>query len=265
MTVICVDLSRYQKGFNFFQFAKSGGLGVICKATEGTTIQDSCYKDFKREALAVGLKFASYHFFRQNDPVSQADYFYDFVQPEIGERLICDFEDGGSTVGNMILFFQHLQSKSLDLQLTLYSGSTIKEQLGNNTSDWLTKNTSLWLAQYTTGNPTWPKQVWNNFSLWQYTDKGVVPGASDPLDCNIFNGSDDSFKHWMGPTVTGAPPVIAVAPTVQIMSETKTGITATTVKATVPNVSISIDSDIPVTVSLVLGEKVNLASTDRTN
>ena len=30
--VICVDLSHYQRGFNFQEFKDGGGLGVILKA-----------------------------------------------------------------------------------------------------------------------------------------------------------------------------------------------------------------------------------------
>jgi len=69
----------------------------------------------------------------------------------------------------------------------------IKTQLGTTRNGWLAANTSLWLAQYTTGLPSWPTGTWPNWSLWQYTDGGTVPGFSRPLDCDRFNGSDADF------------------------------------------------------------------------
>jgi len=45
-SVICVDLSNYQAGFNLQTFKDGGGLGVILKATEDTSIKDHSYPIF---------------------------------------------------------------------------------------------------------------------------------------------------------------------------------------------------------------------------
>ena len=41
-------------------------------------------------------------------------------------------------------------------------------------------NYPIWLAQYA-DEPTWPYQ----FSIWQYTESGEVPGISGPVDMNL--------------------------------------------------------------------------------
>lgn len=230
--VICVDLSKYQKGFDFTKYKGYGGLGVICKATEGTSIQDSCYTDFRQKAKAAGLKFASYHFFRPSDPTAQADYYFNFARPEEGERMVCDFEDDSTSIDNMVTFLKRLQSKGKNVQLTIYSGHTIKDKLGSKTNDWLAENTSLWLAQYTTGTITWPKQVWPQWSLWQYSDKNTVPGFSGAVDTNRFNGPDTQFLAWMGPA--GAAPAPPPEPTPE--------------PDTIANVTIKVTSDKPVNI-----------------
>ena len=216
--VICVDISNYQKGFNFQQFAAGGGLGVILKATEGTTVKDASYATFRPQALAAGLKVATYHFFRTSDTTQQADFYYNFARPSPGERVVCDFEDDNATIDSMITFLKRLQSIDPTLQLTLYSGHTIKDKLGNATNPWLAANTALWLAQYTTGSPTWPKQVWTYYSLWQYSDQGRVAGFSGNVDSNRFNGSNDAFVAWMGPAgePAPAPPPDAAIPVVTV-------------------------------------------------
>jgi lysozyme len=233
MPVTCVDLSSYQLGFDFQTFKNAGGLAVILKATEGTSVQDKCYIDFRAEAMSAGLKVATYHFFRPGDPKAQADYYYNFANPLEGERMVCDFEDENTTIDDMVKFFQELLAIDSTLELTVYSGHLIKDQLGTAKNDWLAQNTSLWVAQYTSAAmPTWPTQVWPQYSLWQYTDEGTVAGFSGNVDCNEFNGPDGSLLAWFGPA--GEPePVEEVA-------------------------TITISADVPVALRIVAGDNVTL-------
>lgn len=213
MSVICIDISHYQKGINLSSFHAGGGLGVILKASEGTTIKDDCYSEFRQQAFDAGLALASYHFFRPSDPVEQARWYLGCAEPVDGERVVCDFEDDKTTVDDMVAFLMEIQRINPSLQLTVYSGHLIKERLGNNHHQWLAANTSLWLAQYTTGAVSWPQGTWKQWSLHQYTDTGSVPGYSGNIDCDRFNGSDKNFLKWMGPTLeTEAPFVILTVP-----------------------------------------------------
>jgi lysozyme len=202
--VICVDLSHFQTRFNFQDFKDSGGLGVILKASQGTSIRDSDYSTFRRKALAADLAVASYHFLHPDDMTAQAQFFLDIVNPRPSERVIADHENRQGlpppSLDNLVTFLQAIHDKRPDLQLTVYSGHVIKEQLGSTSNDWLAKNTSLWIAQYTTQPKlSWPTATWPTWSLWQYTDSGEVTGFNRPLDCNRFNGSDKNFLKWMGP------------------------------------------------------------------
>lgn len=202
-SVICVDLSHYQAGFNFQSFKNGGGLGVILKATENTSIKDHSYPTFRAQALAAGLAVASYHFLHSGDIEAQAEFFLSAVNPRQSERVVADHEkpagESAPSLDDLIAFLQAIQSARPDLQLTVYSGNLIKEQLGSTRNAWLAENTSLWLAQYTAGQPSWPSATWPAWSLWQYTDGGAVPGFGDPLDCDRFNGSGENFLKWIGP------------------------------------------------------------------
>ena len=90
-----------------------------------------------------------------------------------------------------------------DLQVTIYSGHLIKEQLGSTKNDYLAENTSLWIAQYTTAAaPSWPTATWPLWSLWQYTDKATVDGITKPVDGNASTavegtipGLDDAVRN----------------------------------------------------------------------
>lgn len=197
--VICVDLSHYQRGFNFEDFKSGGGLGVILKASEGG-YRDPDYSTFRHEALDAELVVASYHFLRPGDMEAQAQFFLNVVKPRPSERVIADHEIAGVSLDGLVTFLQAIQNSRPDLQLSVYSGFLIKQQLGSTRNDYLAGNTSLWIAEFTTARkPSWPTATWPTWSLWQFTDAGTVPGFSKTLDCNRFNGSDENFLKWMGP------------------------------------------------------------------
>lgn len=247
MSVICVDISHYQKGFDFSKFKASGGLGVILKATEGVTIRDSSYATFRPQALAQGLKVATYHFFRSSDPIAQANFYISTAIPENGERVVCDWEDDACTPQMVVAFLKAIHSRRPDLQLTVYSGHVAKEMLGSKRNDWLADNTSLWLCQYTTGTITWPTATWPQWSLWQYTDQvpagGPISAFNGAVDLNRFNGPDSNFLKWMGP-VGALPPEPEPEPPIAGGS----------------NVTVTLASDQPVTIKVVAGENVTLAA-----
>jgi GH25 family lysozyme M1 (1,4-beta-N-acetylmuramidase) len=206
--VICVDLNRYKKDFNFARFKAGGGLGVILEATENSKLQDIRYVEFREGAKDAGLAVATYHVFRSNDPIKQADYYYNFARPEIGERMVCKFVDNMATINNMMIFFQRLQTKGKNLQLTVYGGNVLNNKLGLNANQWLADNTSLWVGSGETETPVWPEKIWPQWSLWQYSETGRVPGYNFDISVNKFNGSDDEFLMWMGPAAIVMAPDI---------------------------------------------------------
>ena len=84
----------------------------------------------------------------------------------------------------------------------LYSGSLIKQQLGNN-QDPILAQCFFWLAQY--GPTAVVPKNWPTWTLWQYTDGNVgpqphsVPGIG-ACDRDKFNGDLDGLKTLWGVT-----------------------------------------------------------------
>jgi GH25 family lysozyme M1 (1,4-beta-N-acetylmuramidase) len=123
----------------------------------------------------------------------------------LGSRVCIDHEEQ-ATLAELEQAVQRIRDQRPDLQVTVYSGHLIKEQLGSVRSAILAENTSLWIAQYTTAAaPSWPKSTWPAWSLWQYTDKAKVAGTSQPVDGNRFNGSDGNALKWLQPVVEPGP------------------------------------------------------------
>lgn len=193
-----IDLSHHNPTPDWTAIKAAGVVGVIHKATEGTRYSDDDRGPRLAAAFRAGLSIATYHFMRPGSISAQMDFYLKTIQPQRGERVILDYEDPNLSLTDLRLAVNYLWSKQADLEITVYSGNLIKEQLGNSRDDLLTK-TSLWIAQYNNSGPKWPTATWPTWSLWQWTDKENVPGISAPVDGNKWNGTDDSLRRWFGP------------------------------------------------------------------
>lgn len=236
-----IDVSHYQAGLKLAPFKAAGGVAVIAKASEAVTTADPSFADFRIQAAAAHLGFASYHFMSASDPNEQAAWFLKCAAPVEGERIICDWEAPGVTAAMVVDFLEAVFEARPDLELTVYSGSAAKAGIDDASSAWLKANTALWLAQYTSGAPTWPTGVWRTWSLWQYTDAATVPGYSGAVDGSKFNGSNANLLKWFGPSPVEAPKPVLVTPA----------------PAPIATVTMTLSSDVPF-ILIVNGTKIVL-------
>jgi lysozyme len=202
-----IDVSHHQTVTDWTAVKNAGVLGVIHKATEGETYFDPTYQSHRKGAEAAGLKWAAYHFLRPGDMGAQMEFFLDCADLPEGARICLDHEDSGVSLADLQECVEWLFDCAEDLQVAIYSGHLIKDQLGDNSNPVLAK-TSLWLAQYTTGTPSWPKGTWPAWTLWQFTDKASVAGITGAVDGNRFNGSDENCLKWFGPVPQPVPPPV---------------------------------------------------------
>lgn len=198
---IIIDISHYQSVSSFEKVKAAGIVGVICKATEGSTYVDDKYDDHRAQAEAAGLIVASYHFLKHGNVAAQISHYLAVANPGPGERVVIDYEDTACTLDDLRQAVQALlDDKQMNYQVTVYGGSHLESQLGNSRDALLAENTSLWTAQYTSAAaPSWPTGTWPHWTLWQYTDKAAVPGISGGVDGNRFNGSDENCLKWLSP------------------------------------------------------------------
>lgn len=219
---IVVDLSHWNPTPNWGQLKAGGTVGVIHKATEGTSYVDNTLFARAKAAMAEGLCWSTYHFMRPGSIEAQMDWYLGTIKPKLGERVVLDHEDAGVSFSDLKKAVLRILQTRPDLQVTIYSGHLIKEQLGNAKDQFLADSTSLWIAQYTTASaPTWPSATWPSWSLWQYTDKATANGVSAPVDGNKWNGTQEALIQWFGPAenvppqpepepVPEPPPVVAL-------------------------------------------------------
>jgi len=193
-----IDLSHHNPTPDWNALKAAGVVGIIHKATEGTSYVDPTYGQRAHDAAAAGLIFVPYHFLHPGSISAQMDWFLSHSSPPAGGRVALDYETD-ATLDELCEAVEYLWEIRPDLQITVYSGHTIKDQLGDSIRGELT-NTSLWIAQYTSASaPTLPAKQWPTWSLWQWTDKESVPGLSQPADGNRWNGSAESLVRWLSP------------------------------------------------------------------
>jgi GH25 family lysozyme M1 (1,4-beta-N-acetylmuramidase) len=205
---VCIDISHWQDFPDFDEVAQAGVLGVIHKATEGTGYVDPNRAANLSNAKRAGLAIATYHWIKPGNAKAQMNFYLDTIEPERGERVVIDYEEDGCSLDDLHEAVQTLLDAKLDLKITVYSGHLLKEQLGDDTDDFLAENTDLWLAQYTSNEDdiSWPDGTYDEWTLWQYSESGSLPGIyGSAVDMNNFNGSDEEFLLWISPGEDGPP------------------------------------------------------------
>lgn len=220
MDRMVVDLSHHNTVTSFAEVKAAGIIGVIHKATEGTSFRDKTYAAREKAARAVGLEWGCYHFLKHGQAAKQMDWFLGIALPAAGSRVAIDFEDELSDLDDLHEAIRRIQTVDRSLQIAIYGGSMLKSLLGNSVDPILAPH-ALWLAQYTAKQPSWPDETWPAWTLWQYTDGAVggtprvVPGIG-PCDCNTFNGSRANCKKWFNSAssepLTVPAPIGEVAP-----------------------------------------------------
>ncbi len=213
-----------------FETVKSAGiLGIIHKATQGVGYTDPEYAARKPEALKAGLLWGAYHFGTNSESgKEQADYFLSVVNPGPDDLLALDYEqeDGheAMTLDKAVDFVETVY-QATGRYPGFYSGSLIREQLGNNTNETLAK-CWLWWAEYGPEAKIIPN--WKDWTMWQYTGDGIGPephtvdGVSGEIDRDKFNGDEAALrKLWTGGA--SAPPPAPTKPTPPKEEETATG------------------------------------------
>jgi lysozyme len=200
--LIVVDISHYQPTPNWDQLMDAGIVGVILKATEGTSYIDPTFFDRAVAARNAGFAVATYHFLRHGDIASQMEWYLQNISPDVGERLVLDYEHDDCRIVDLIQSVDYLlRVEDYNLQITCYGASKLTDDAyaADDEGKAILRNTSLWAARYSENQPKICTEVWPAWTLWQFTDSAKVAGIDGPVDGNRFNGSIEQCLKWFGP------------------------------------------------------------------
>lgn len=205
---LVIDLSHWDPAYDYDAVRADGIVGVIYKATEGTSYTDDTYVGQQHAAKAAGLRWGSYHFADASPVNKQIDNYMRYAAPDPDELFCCDWEDNPGGNGMMPLDDVKTWIAEVERQLgregqcVLYSGNTAKEQIEGR--DEFLGARRLWHAQY--GSTPTVQQSWDEPWLWQFTDGqyGPEPHSVDGVGHCDINSYPDGASLLIAEWATGA-------------------------------------------------------------
>jgi lysozyme len=195
---ICVlDLSHHETVVDIDAIREEGIIGVIHKATEGTSYVDPTYAERKAAFIDAGFLWGAYHFVHPNNIEAQVDHFLKTAGIDDTTLYALDWEESSS--GTMdegeAEEFMYLLETMTGRKGVIYSGHIAKETI-EGVNEYLGSH-RLWLAQY--GPTPTVQESWNTYWLWQTSETGDIPGIPDEVDINSYAGTDDELRsEWSG-------------------------------------------------------------------
>lgn len=208
--VLGLDCSKYQIDINWTKAKAAGIQFAIIKITEGTTGREDNIYNLKARVLSAqknGVKVGYYHFARPgNINIPEQD-----ALEELGNVLTClnklpkanlpfvldiesyskqliwkDIEKTDHMNRFISTFFNGLSAKNIKSILYSY-----KSFVDTNTTPAFSTY-PLWLAAYLNNPevslPAIPNG-WNEWKIWQFTEKGQIDGYVGDIDLNIMKKS----------------------------------------------------------------------------
>jgi lysozyme len=199
-----VDVYHGNGDIDWAKVKDAGYQFAFIKASEGITITDDHLEANRKGALENGLKVGYYHYFRPDDSVDAQ--VKNFVQ-SVGKidssalRVIVDLEDpkiwkpySVQKRVQMIEDYCTGVEKALGVKpsVMVYGSPDFFNQYLQNPTQ-LSRH-ELWLADYSDPNPPVPKP-WDNWTFFQYSETGKVPGISTNTDLDMYAGDtlDQAF------------------------------------------------------------------------
>jgi len=190
-----IDVSRWQPVIDWSKVRSDGVEFAILKATQGTTIKDSCFESHYAGAKSAGIKVGAYHFATfttVGEAKAEAEFFLAALAGKQFEFPVAlDMEDLPNGASPQL-------SKIPRTKLTDYASAfcEVLEAAGYwvmiySNKDWLLNKLekarldryALWLAQWY--DPKLGKPAWcPNIGIWQW-GAGKINGIAGDVDGNI--------------------------------------------------------------------------------
>lgn len=167
---------------------------VFMKATEGGDYKDRRFAENFREAREAGLVRGAYHFYNPNtDPIRQADFFISQVTLEKGDLApVLDIErkprNKAQLQADLIKFLNRLE-QHYGVRPIIYTSYRYMERYLDSPEF---ARYPLWIAHYYVEALSYE----GSWQFWQHTDYGTVPGITESVDLNVFNGSLSELQQY---------------------------------------------------------------------
>jgi lysozyme len=189
-TIDGIDVSHWQ-GTIDWQAVRGGGIDfAFIKATEGGTYVDPQFARNWAAAADAGITRGAYHYFRPNvDAVKQAEHFLRVTRLSAGDLpAVLDVETSDGMAGDSLL-------RAVRTWLETVERATGKRPIVYTYPDFWNRYVAaspgaypLWIASYGREQPLMPSTGWSDWTFWQSSAIGRVPGIQGDVDLDHFRG-----------------------------------------------------------------------------
>ncbi|MCP4406157.1 MAG: hypothetical protein GY807_00015 [Gammaproteobacteria bacterium] len=197
-----IDVSHHQGNIAFNRVTQDPRNFKFCfvKATEGFDFKDPRFKRNWQKSREVGYLRGAYHFFLNKGGKRQAENFllrvnhrHGDLQPALDLEVSITRQQRGRFVERARKFVDVIEAE-LGRKPFIYTTRGFWDMYGN--PDF--SDCPLWVANFTTRpTPKLPRSNWSSYSIWQYSERGRVPGIGTNLvDLNRFNGRVNQLKRF---------------------------------------------------------------------
>ncbi|MDQ6526176.1 GH25 family lysozyme [Nocardioides sp. LHD-245] len=181
-----IDASHHQGPIDWPRVAGAGIRFAYLKATEGTGFTDPRFAAHRAAAVRAGVAVAGYHYFQLcSDGTAQAEHFLSVLgtgrDPDLPPAV--DLEVAGSCADPPA-------SPTLLAEIREFL-TTVDERLGTTTLVYLYPEFEerFGFADDLADHPQWVRRLGDRppgraWAVWQYDDRGSVPGVSGGVDRN---------------------------------------------------------------------------------
>jgi lysozyme len=210
-----IDVSHYQGNIDWDRVAAAGNVFTFIKVTEGVTLVDQSFAANWRGARAAGVLRGAYHFFHPtDDAVAQADHFLAQLDGQGDLPAALDVEVGAADPRLLDGILQWLDRVSAQLgRALIYVSPAFWAPLRGRGIE---ERADLWLANWTNAADRQALGPQVDWSFWQYTATGTVPGINGHVDLDLFQGSLDDLHVYVSRAPHPAPPTYDVGTVVGI-------------------------------------------------
>ena len=194
-TVRGIDVSHHQGPIDWELLRNEATLNELplafafIKATEGSDIVDSRFRQNFAEARKYGIMRGAYHFYRTTTPAKrQAQHFISHVEllpgdlPPVLDVEVAPQGISAEAFRQGILEWLARVEQHYGVRPILYTYYSFRQQYLN---DPVFDLYPYWIAHYHVDSVRY-KGAW---AFWQHADNGQLPGIKEKVDLNIFNGT----------------------------------------------------------------------------
>lgn len=193
-----VDVSNWQAGLDLASLPVDF---AIVKATEGIGYTDPSCDVFVQQAINSVKCWGFYHFARENDPVSEAEWFVRETRNYFGHGVpVLDYETDNF---NNCIWCERFIDRVHELTGVWCMLYISAYRVGQYDGSWITQNCGLWIAGYPASFTDWydgsmPYSIgtWPFCAIWQFTSSLQLDGWT--LDGDIAYMNADAWSRYAG-------------------------------------------------------------------